>query len=235
MPYYGIFNGRALNEGITVAGRRVTLKGQTGIWFPAGWTMPVSITTSNKGPYKLDDIGEDGFLTYAYRGTDPDHRDNAGLRNAMRTRTPLVYFKEMDGHGYQAIWPVIVLDDMPDRLCVRAAIDPAYGELKPGIRFGDIAASPLDVRRYAWGQTRHRLHQNAFREMVVSAYDKNILGIDPEYRVHIREDILLERDGPMLKHGLQELDGSSLILPKRAAERPDRERLEVRFAEFRSA
>ncbi len=277
----GIFSGRALNEGIAVAGRRVTLKGQTGIWFPAGWTMPVSITTSNNGPYKLDDIGEDGFLTYAYRGTDPDHRDNAGLRNAMRTRTPLVYFKEMDGHRYQAIWPVIVLDDMPERLCVRAAIDPAYGELKPGIRFGDIAASPLDVRRYAWGQTRHRLHQNAFREMVVNAYDercaicrlnhpelldaahiipdsdergtpvipnglslckihhaaydKNILGIDPEYRVHIREDILHERDGPMLKHGLQELDGSSLILPRRVAERPDRERLEVRFAEFRSA
>lgn len=78
--------------------------------------MPVSITTSNKGPYKLDDIGEDGFLTYAYRGTDPGHRDNAGLRNAMRTRTPLVYFKEMEGHRYQAVWPVIVLDDMPPLL-----------------------------------------------------------------------------------------------------------------------
>ncbi len=277
----GIFSGRELNEGITVAGRRITLKGQTGIWFPAGWAMPVSITTSNRGLYKLDEIGDDGFFTYAYRGNDPGHRDNVGLRNALRTRTPLVYFKEVEGARYQAIWPVIVLDDMPDRLCVRAAIDPAYGELKAGARFGDIDASPLDVRRYAWGQTRHRLHQNAFREMVVSAYDqrcaicrlnhpelldaahiipdsdergtpvipnglslckihhaaydKNILGIDPDYRVHIREDILLERDGPMLKHGLQELDGSSLIVPKRVAERPDRERLKVRFGEFRSA
>ncbi len=277
----GIFSGSELNNGIQIDDRRITLKGQTGIWFPQGFSVPLSITTSNKGPYQLDDIGDDGLVTYAYRGTDPDHRDNRGLRDAMRTRTPLVYFKEVQNHKYQAIWPVIIIDDFPGQLCVRAAIDPAYRDLRPGTQFGDIDVSPLDVRRYAWGQTRHRLHQNAFREMVVSAYDdrcaicrlnhpelldaahiipdsdergtpvipnglslckihhaaydKNILGIDPEYRVHIREDILLERDGPMLKHGIQELDGSSLILPKRVAERPDRERLEVRFTEFRSA
>lgn len=277
----GIFRGRELNEGISIAGQHITLKGQTGIWFPAGFSMPISITTSNNGPYKLDDIDEEGFLTYAYRGNDPNHRDNIGLRNTQKTRTPLIYFKEMDGHRYQAIWPIIILADMPEQLCVRAVIDPAYSELKPGIQFDDIAVSPLDVRRYAWSQTRHRLHQNAFREMVVSAYDqrcaicrlnhqelldaahiipdadekgtpiiqnglslckihhaaydKNILGIDPDYHVHIREDILLEHDGPMLKHGLQELNGSSLLVPKRTAERPDRERLEIRFGEFRSA
>ena len=32
----GIFDGRELNEGFPVAGRRITLKGQIGIWFPAG-------------------------------------------------------------------------------------------------------------------------------------------------------------------------------------------------------
>ena len=85
----GIFSGSELMQGIQVDGRRITLKGQTGIWFPAGFSVPLSITTSNKGPYKLDDIGDDGLVTYAYRGTDPDHRDNRGLREAMRTRTPL--------------------------------------------------------------------------------------------------------------------------------------------------
>jgi len=29
-----------------------------------------------------------------------------------------------------------------------------------------------------------------------------MLGIDPDARVHVREDILHEKDGPMLKHGL---------------------------------
>jgi hypothetical protein len=57
-------------------------------------------------------IGDDGLLTYAYRGTDPNHRDNVGLRKAYRTRTPLIYFKEVHDHRYQAIWPVIVLEDL---------------------------------------------------------------------------------------------------------------------------
>jgi hypothetical protein len=35
-----------------------------------------------------------------------------------------------------------------------------------------------------------------------SAYDVNILGVSPEYRVHIRSDVLREHDGPMLKWGL---------------------------------
>lgn len=108
----GIFSGSELMQGIQVDGRRITLKGQTGIWFPQGFSVPLSITTSNKGPYKLDDIGDDGLVTYAYRGTDPDHRDNRGLREAMRTRTPLIYFKEVQNHKYQAIWPVIIIDDV---------------------------------------------------------------------------------------------------------------------------
>jgi putative restriction endonuclease len=39
-----------------------------------------------------------------------------------------------------------------------------------------------------------------------SAYDVNILGVSPDYRVHIRSDVLREHDGPMLKWGLQEMD-----------------------------
>ncbi len=271
----GVFDGTELNTGFDYQGRRITLKGQTGIWFPGGFSIPISITTSNQGPYDLDDIGPDGLLTYAYRGNDPDLRDNKGLREAMRTRTPLIYFKEILGHRYQAIWPVIVLEDFPESLCIRAAIDPAYSELRSGMSFGDINASPLDLRRYAWTQTRQRLHQTAFREVVVTAYeqrcaicrlnhpelldaahiipdnemrgtpivtnglslckihhaayDQAILGISPDYRVHIRKDILLEHDGPMLKHGLQELDGLPITLPARIMNYPDRERLAERF------
>jgi putative restriction endonuclease len=36
-----------------------------------------------------------------------------------------------------------------------------------------------------------------------SAYDVNILGVSPDYRVHIRSDVLREHDGPMLKWGLE--------------------------------
>ena len=68
-----------------------------------------------------------------------------------------------------------------------------------------------------------------------SAYDANIIGIDPDVRVHVREDILREIDGPMLKHGLQEVAGSRLILPKRNDLWPNREFLSERFDRFRAA
>lgn len=68
-----------------------------------------------------------------------------------------------------------------------------------------------------------------------SAYDAHIIGIDPESRVHVREDILREKDGPMLKHGLQEVAGSQIIVPRRDDLRPNREFLAERFDRFRAA
>lgn len=68
-----------------------------------------------------------------------------------------------------------------------------------------------------------------------SAYDVHILGIDPDYRVHIREDILNERDGPMLRWGLQEMNKKELWLPRSESQKPNRGFLEERFALFRSA
>lgn len=58
---------------------------------------------------------------------------------------------------------------------------------------------------------------------------------DPDYRLHVRRDILEELDGPMLRHGLQELHGGTLILPRRVVDRPNREYLAERFEEFRAA
>ena len=67
------------------------------------------------------------------------------------------------------------------------------------------------------------------------AYDSNFLGIDAEYQVHINAELLLEKDGPMLKHGLREMHGSTLELPKVRAERPSRENLAERFDLFSRA
>src|SRR5205807_1201097 len=40
-----------------------------------------------------------------------------------------------------------------------------------------------------------------------AAYDKNIVGIRPDLVVEVDRRILREVDGPMLRHGLQEIDG----------------------------
>jgi putative restriction endonuclease len=68
-----------------------------------------------------------------------------------------------------------------------------------------------------------------------SAYDAQILGIDPEARVHIRVDVLEEVDGPMLRYGLQAVHGTSLVLPKKEEMKPNRDFLAERFERFRAA
>jgi putative restriction endonuclease len=68
-----------------------------------------------------------------------------------------------------------------------------------------------------------------------SAYDANIIGIDATARVHVRYDILAEEDGPMLKHGIQEIAGNKLELPRRVISRPNRDFLAERFERFRAA
>lgn len=69
-----------------------------------------------------------------------------------------------------------------------------------------------------------------------AAFDVNILGIRPDYVVEIRTDVLREKDGPMLTHGLQELDGRSLMkVPRSAMKKPNPDFLEIRYSEFRAA
>ncbi|VAZ83836.1 HNH endonuclease [Mycobacterium persicum] len=68
-----------------------------------------------------------------------------------------------------------------------------------------------------------------------AAFDANLLGISPDYVVHINRALMDEIDGPMLRHGLQEMDGRLLTLPARASDRPGADRLAERFDEFRAA
>lgn len=68
-----------------------------------------------------------------------------------------------------------------------------------------------------------------------AAYDSNIIGIRPDRIVEVRQDILAEVDGPMLRHGLQEMHGSAIFLPRSRSEHPDPTRLDERYAEFRAA
>ncbi len=67
-----------------------------------------------------------------------------------------------------------------------------------------------------------------------AAFDQNMLGISPDYVVHIDRELLQEVDGPMLKHGLQEMHGRTLTLPRRVQDCPDRALLDARWLSFGS-
>jgi putative restriction endonuclease len=68
-----------------------------------------------------------------------------------------------------------------------------------------------------------------------AAFDQFFFGITADYRVVVRPSILAESDGPMLVVGLQQIHGSSIVLPSRDEQRPDRDRLARRFEQFERA
>ena len=65
-----------------------------------------------------------------------------------------------------------------------------------------------------------------------AAYDHNMLGVTPGFEVRIAHTLLDEVDGPMLKHGLQEMHGRQIQLPKRRADRPSPDLLAWRYENF---
>lgn len=66
-----------------------------------------------------------------------------------------------------------------------------------------------------------------------AAFDAHLIGIDPDYRLHVSDRLLSKQDGPMLE-ALKRLNGGALHLPSRAKDCPDRDRLAVRFERFKS-
>lgn len=72
-----------------------------------------------------------------------------------------------------------------------------------------------------------RLHHGAF--------DRHLMTVTPDAVIKVAPRVLTEKDGPLLKHGIQELHGQAIYLPRREFDRPSKERLERRYAMFRAA
>ena len=67
-----------------------------------------------------------------------------------------------------------------------------------------------------------------------AAFDANLIGVDPDFRIHISGTLLSMEDGPMLEQGLKKKHGDLIRLPARPVDYPDRERLAKRFAQFQA-
>ncbi|HEX5043777.1 MAG TPA: HNH endonuclease [Candidatus Polarisedimenticolaceae bacterium] len=198
-----------LAEGFTFEGRRVPLVSQQGIFKPAVLPqIPLSIRTTHEGRYD-DSFDLSGLLRYAYRGTDVQHRDNVGLREAMAGKVPLVYFHAVVPAKYLAAWPVFVVGDNPRALRFTVALDDARHAsaalLQGAHAVGDPAAE--DARRtYITRTLRQRLHQRGFRERVLQAYREHCAFCRLRHQelldaAHIIGD--LETDGePIVSNGL---------------------------------
>ena len=164
-----------LSKGFQFKGIRVPLLGPQGIFKPSIIKeLPLSITTSPKGPYN-DSFAPNGFLIYKYRGTDPSHHENVGLRKAFHKSIPLVYFHGVVPGKYLAVWPVYIVRDNPDQLSFTVAADDIsyIRDMREIIQnAGMIHDSDTEARRsYITYGVRQRLHQRGFRERVLTAYN----------------------------------------------------------------
>ena len=279
--YGNVLPRKILEQGFFFRGKRITLIGPSGIWKPKYLDdAPISITTSPNGPYK-DTFSKSGYLIYKYRGTDPFQRDNVGLRNAMKNQIPLIYFHGIEPGKYYVTWPIYVVGDNVNQLSFEVVCDTQYSMLEKKIELSnkDIFGEDATLyRKYVTREVKQRIHQSAFRERVLSAYDnqcafcrlkhrklldashiipdsdiygepivsnglslckihhaafdKFFIGVTSEYKIMVRDDLLKERDGLMLKYGIQELQGKQIILPQNKKLRPDQNRLEKRYKDF---
>ncbi len=160
-----------LAEGFVFDDTRVPLLGPQGIFKPRILTdAPLSITTAPRGPYD-DAWGAGGLLRYAYRGTDPAHPDNGGLRRAMEQQIPLVYFYGLAPGQYLPAFPVFIVGDRPAELAFDVAVDDVRQLSVTPEPSWAIAEERADIRReYVTAVVRRRLHQQAFRARVIEAY-----------------------------------------------------------------
>ncbi len=268
-----------LSQGFIHDQTRIPLVGPQGIFKPRIMRLPLSITTVPSGPYD-DGFSIDGLLLYRYRGTNPQHPDNVGLRETMERKIPLVYFHRIVEGRYLAVWPVFIVGDDPKTLTFRVEVDDStFSSTLSGEATSHVAEEAR--RSYVTATVRQRVHQRCFRARVLRAYgeqcalcrlrheelleaahiipdgepdgkpilpnglalcklhhaafDRYFLGVRPDYTVQVRRDILKEKDGPMLLHGLKGMHGARIIVPRRAPDRPDPALLERRYDRFLAA
>jgi len=157
-----------LAQGFEFDGRRVPLLGPQGIFKPAICELPLSITTVPEVPGKerpYEDEPTYEGVHYRYRGTDPRHPDNAGLRRAMVEHVPLIYFHGHRPGLYHAEWPVYVVGDDPARLTFTILTEDTSDIEATATTLGDAPR-----RAYLAVMMNKRLHQSLFRVRVLDAY-----------------------------------------------------------------
>src|SRR5437016_82306 len=227
----GIVTDEDLDAGFQFAGYTIKFwSSRRGIWRPKQLSASgaaLSITTAppkpgKKPPYD-DQIASDAdFLVCRYEGDDRQTWTNVAARAAMEYHRPLIY-AIVKTRLHQRGFRELVVSAYRERCAVCRL---AHSELLDAAHVlpdRDERGRPEGPNGLSLGQIHH------------GAYDTEILGVDPDYSVHIRGDVLAEEDGPMLLHGLQELHGSRIILPKAELLRPNRDYLAERFGRFKAA
>lgn len=165
--------------------------------------------------------GWDGFaLKSTLTFGNPHHKSYEVPENAIERRYTLHMVKE---RLHQDTFRKAVLQAYRGRCSITGLPETRLLDAAHIISDGDEAQGQPVVPN---GLSLSKIHHAAF--------DAHLIGIDPDYRLHVSDRLLEKKDGPMLQ-ALKDLNGSDLHLPTRSQDYPDQNRLARRFETFKKA
>lgn len=153
---------------ITSQGHSIHLKGPQGIFKPAAFSRPLSITSTLRSPYNDDPIaGAQVFYDFAPAARE---YENELLKRCCDERVQLIYFVQVKPKPlpeYLVFAPVLVV--AADRETRRFLIDLTGGQALVGAQM--MIAQPATLsKRYTPTVVQRRLHQAKFRNAILDAY-----------------------------------------------------------------
>lgn len=265
-----------------------------GIFRPSamsGGALSTKTTVPKKGKQARydDQIASDaGYFVYRLQDLGPEAHDNVLLRRSYEFGAPMVYLYGIAPTVYRPLWPAFVVGwDEAAQACHVSVDDADLVSAGQVAVAGDVDPPPyLDAetrirRRYTTVLAKKRLHQDAFRALVLRAYatrcaicglprdelldaahivpdrdarghpevpnglalcqlhhrayDRNIVGIRPDYVIEIAPRVMGDRDGPVLEHAIKGVKGRTIRLPRRVDDHPRPAFLQERFEAFLEA
>ena len=175
--YGEVLHWEVIARGFDVADRTIHLASKAcGIFQPAhvcvgALTAKTTISRGNRRQWYDDRVvtGQ-GVFAYRYQGQNPGSHANRALRICMELSLPIIYLRGI-APGRYAPYICLVVDDHPTDLTFTLA--PITENDRQASAILSTAALrrnlPLE-RRYAIRAVEQRLHQQAFRELVLDAY-----------------------------------------------------------------
>lgn len=165
-----------IEKGFNVNGNKIFLASKAeGIFKPKELTegaLSIKTTVPKKGRHNVydDKEAEDGYFHYSLKASG-NLRSNHYLEQSWKKQLPLIYFIGITPGFYKAVFPCFINDIntiansalvAPGRHIENYSHSAANSEV-------EIAATSVE-RKYAVREVKARLHQEAFRDMVLSAY-----------------------------------------------------------------
>lgn len=165
----------AIEQGFVLEGEKVFLANRArGIFKPKQLVrglVSIKTTLPRSGRVNIysDKEQDEGFFRYSLQKGDPYSGGNKHLWEALEDKSPFVYFHAVAEGIYKAIWPCFVTAIHPE-LSYCEVVTSVQDQRHQDERFEYEMLSDSE-KRYAVRETKVRLHQAAFRESVLAAYD----------------------------------------------------------------